>query len=260
MTFRILYRDSDYVAIDKPAGFHVHPPEDQSHRIARSLNCLALLRDQLGHYVYPVHRLDRATSGVLIYGLSSEAAGLLAERFRRQVVLKTYFCVVRGWVDEGLISQPLKADRATADRACVAPLLLSETAYRCVARVELPLAVDRYPSSRYSLVRVVPKTGRRHQIRLHFKHESHPLIGDSVYGNGPHNQAFRAGLGISGLLLKAYSLRFEHPRTGMPIEITSRWTGTWHKVFDLFGVCPYEFGLFPHLAERPKVCSSHGHH
>lgn len=241
MTFRILYQDEDFVAIEKPAGFHVHPPEDKSHRISRNTNCLALLRDQLGQFIYPIHRLDRATSGVLIFGLSSGAAGLLAAKFREHQVVKTYYCVIRGWVSDGVISSVLRAEESTAALAGeAAEDLASETSYRCVGRVELPFSADRYPTSRYGLVKVMPKTGRRHQIRRHFKHESHPLIGDTVYGSGVHNHYFKERLGITGLLLKSYSLSFDHPRSGDPVVITSRWSGNWHRVFDLFGVCPYE--------------------
>ena len=234
--FRILYQDPHYVAIDKPAGFHVHPPEDKAHRISKSVNCLALLRDQLGTYLYPVHRLDRATSGVLIFGLSSEAAKKLSESFTRQEVQKTYYCVTRGWIlEKNRISRPLKSEQSSEEPS----YLDSITDINPLARIELPIAVGPYSSCRYSLVEVQPKTGRRHQIRRHLEHISHPLVGDTVYGRTEHNRIFKEHLGISGLLLKAYSLEFIHPFYNHSIRIISKWNGAWHRVFNLFGVCPY---------------------
>lgn len=235
MIFRILHQDEALVAIDKPAGFHVHPPENGDHRIPRSTNCLALLRDQLGKHLYPVHRLDRATSGVLVFALEPEAAASLARAFREQEVTKTYFAITRGWTaDEGLVDHPLKSEHAGM------PPKDSRTSYLTVGKVELPWPVGDFRTARYSLVRVQPHTGRMHQIRRHFAHLSHPLIGDTVYGDGKHNRIFREKLGEKGLFLKAHTLEFRHPRTGARLRVQSRWNHLWHRAFDLFGICPCE--------------------
>ncbi len=234
LALRILYQDENLVAVDKPAGFQVHSPEDPLHRVSDHRNCLVILRNQLGRYVYPVHRLDRATSGVLLFGLDSETAGQLGQQFARRETDKVYYAVTRGWVDDqGLIDQVLTNEQRGEQEA--------RTRYHCLARVELPHPVGkRHPSSRYSLVRVVPETGRMHQIRRHFTRISHPLVGDTVYGDGPHNRLYRATLNIPGLLLKAHLLRFEHPRTRVPMRLISRWDKRWHRVFELFGACPFE--------------------
>jgi tRNA pseudouridine65 synthase len=238
MNFRILYQDDSFVAIDKPAGFHVHPPEDPRHLISQSWNCLYLLRKQLGSYLYPVHRLDRATSGVLLFGLKSETARRLCESFQNQKIKKTYYCVTRGWIKEsGLIQHPLRSEHDPEIR------LDAKTSYVGLAQLELPESVGKYPTARYSLVQIQPYSGRRHQIRRHMDHLAHPLIGDTVYGSGEHNRFFRERLGIQGLLLKAYSVELEHPQTGAPIRIVSRWNGLWHRVFDLFGFCPIQLGI-----------------
>jgi tRNA pseudouridine65 synthase len=224
---RILYQDEDLVAIEKPSGFHVHPPEDQRHRISQAVNCLAILRKQIDRYLYPVHRLDGATSGVLLFALSAEAASRVQSQFQSQGIRKTYFAVVRGWVEpEGVI------DSALDD----AP---SRTSFSRLGTLELPVEVARYPTSRYSLVRVHPHTGKMHQIRRHFAHIRHPLIGDSIYGDGKHNRFFRDKIVGSGLFLKAYSLALTHPRSGCALKITSRWNHEWHQLFDLFGICPF---------------------
>ncbi len=240
MSFRILYQDEYYVAIDKPAGFHVHPPEDLQHRISKRMNCLSLLRDQLGQFVYPVHRLDRATSGVLIFGLSSEGARRLSEAFQNHQVRKIYYCVTRGWISEsGLIARPLKVHHD--------PSLLQEssTLFHRVAQCELDIPVGPYPKARYSLVQAQPLSGRRHQIRRHLAGEAHPLVGDTVYGRTEHNTLFKNHLKIPGLLLKAYALEFDHPFApgeNQRVRIRSRWDRKWHQVFDLFQQCPWSGG------------------
>lgn len=234
MAFRLLYQDEHLVAIDKPAGFYVHPPEDPSHRISKQTNCLAILRDQLGSYLFPVHRLDRATSGVLVYALTQEAARSLAAAFAENRVQKTYVAVTRGWVSaEGCIRHPLASEHDPEVKK------EASTEYLRIATTELPIAIGRYASSRYSLVQVRPRTGRLHQIRRHFAHLSHPLIGDTVYGDGKQNQAFRGILGGQALLLKSLKLEIPHPVTGEALKISSRWNHTWHQVFELFGVCAF---------------------
>ncbi len=237
MNLRILFQDDELVIVDKPAGFHVHPPEDQRHRIARGTNALFLLRRQLDRYVYPVHRIDRATSGVLVFALNPQSANVLSTAFAQRTVKKTYFAVTRGWTsDQGEINHPLKTEKkAEGDPTQTRESL---TRYWTVGRWEAPIAVGRYSSARYSLVEVEPLTGRMHQIRRHFAHLSHPLIGDTIYGDGRQNRAFRDHLGVRQLLLKAYRLEFAHPKTGTPIQAISRWDSTWQKVFEAAGVCP----------------------
>ena len=227
MHLRILYQDERLVAIDKPAGFHVHPPEDERHRISRSTNCLQLLRKQISSYLYPVHRLDGATSGVLLFALDREAAANIQTQFQSREIAKTYYAVVRGWVEPaGKIEYALNE-------------MESSTSFSRIATVELPVAVGRYATSRYSLVQVKPETGRMHQIRKHFSHLRHPLIGDTIYGDGLHNRFFREKIAGSGLFLKAHSLSFKHPSSEKRIQLIARWNHTWHEAFDLFGVCPF---------------------
>jgi len=232
--FRILYQDDALVAIDKPAGFQVHAPEDPKRRISNDTNCLYLLNRQLGAYLYPVHRVDRATSGVLIYALEKTAAKELARQFQEKEIQKIYFAVTRGWVPEsGKIDYSLKSEHD--------PSIQKEaiTEFLRVGTLELPIPSQHHSTSRYSLVKALPLTGRMHQIRRHFAHLSHPLIGDTVYGEGKHNRVFRELLNENALLLKAYSIQFTHPMTGKPIAIRARWNHLWHQVFDHFGICPW---------------------
>jgi tRNA pseudouridine65 synthase len=226
MQLKILYQDRHYVAIDKPAGLLMHRSPISRDRIF----VLQTLRDQLGRYVYPVHRLDRATSGVLIFGLSAQAAGRLADQFEARLVDKAYLAVARGWVDAaGLIDHPV----ADGDGNGVAQT--ARTHYRRLATVELPFAVDRYPTTRYSLLSALPETGRRQQIRKHFKHISHHLIGDTTHGNGRHNRFFRDQFGIRRLLLMSLRLSFRHPYGADLVTIVAGPDPDWQKVQDLFG-------------------------
>jgi tRNA pseudouridine65 synthase len=238
VSLRVLYQDSAIVVIDKPAGFHVHPPEDAKHKIANSVNCLYLLSHQINAYLYPVHRLDRATSGVLVFALRSEVATALSRLFSERLIEKTYFAVVRGWIEPGLskVDHPLKEFNQSGE----AIPRESVTYYESLAHVELPTPVGKFPTARYSLVRISPETGRMHQIRRHFAHLSHPLIGDTLYGDTPHNRFFREKFGVHQLYLKAFSLKFEHPVLNQWVGFHSRWNHSWHQIFDTFNFCPHE--------------------
>jgi tRNA pseudouridine65 synthase len=190
---------------------------------------LQRLRDQLGQRVYPVHRLDRPTSGVLVFGLSPEAASALAERFRSRRVWKSYLAVVRGYPDaQGVIDHPVR-DRDTGQSNH------AQTRYRRLATAELNESVSRYPTSRYALVEACPVTGRRHQLRRHFKHISHPVIGDTTFGEGRHNRFFRDRFGVHRLLLMSRHLRFVHPYTGRHVDISAEPGEDWMRLAGALG-------------------------
>ena len=226
---RILKEKEGWIAVQKPSGMHVHPPEDQSHRISDNQNCLKLLRKQLGKLVYPVHRLDRATSGVLVFALSPEMASALGKQFQERSVKKTYIAVVRGHVADNFeINRPLK-DSGPA-----------QTHVTRITPVEFPWPNERFPSSRYSLIWAQPLTGRMHQIRRHLSGLGHPLVGDTRYGDGEHNRIFRDQFGIQQLWLHAHSISFQDPETQALIHIQARFPPQWHPLFDVFGICPWE--------------------
>lgn len=205
---QILYRDRDLVAVDKPAGLLIH-----ASSISRDTRFLVqTLRDQIGQRVWPVHRLDRATSGVVVMALSSEVASVLGRAFQERRVRKFYLALVRGWVEErGVLNRPLANLEGAGKQQ-------ASTRFRTLGRIELPVAVSRYPTSRYSLIMVQPETGRMHQIRRHLKQAFHPIIGDTTYGEGRHNRFFRSHYGIHRLLLHARSLVVPHP-SGRPLKL-----------------------------------------
>jgi len=226
MQLPILYCDEHLVAIHKPSGLLVHRSAISQDRVF----ALQGLRDQLGRRVYPIHRLDRATSGVLLFGLDSASARAVAAQFESHQVSKRYRALARGWVDErGSIEHALRDEEGNRG------LQPARTRYRCLHRVELAHAVDRYPSARYSLVEVEPLTGRRQQIRKHFKHISHHLIGDTTHGNGRHNRFFREHYGIHRLMLTAQQLNVVHPVSGEPLELRALPEPEWLRLFQAFG-------------------------
>lgn len=218
----ILYRDDHFVAVNKPAGLLVHRTSVDRHE---SRFALQLVRTLVGRHVFPVHRLDKPTSGVLLFSLSPKGARHMQEAFASGVVAKTYLAVVRGIpAPDGVVDYPLAEERenlagrggkeyGVARRAV--------TSYRLLASVELPHPVGRYATSRYSLVILRPVTGRRHQLRRHLKHILHPIIGDTTYGEGRHNRFFREAFGCERLLLAAVELSFLHPATGEEVTVSA---------------------------------------
>jgi len=222
----LLFRDEHFVAVHKPPGLLVH----RSWLAQDERFLLQMVRDHIGQYVYPVHRLDRATSGVIVFGLSSQAAERLHTAFEQHAPEKRYRAVVRGWPAEtGAIDHPLDDPESGKARR---PAL---SRYRVLAKIELPEPVDRYPTARYGLVEVRPVTGRRHQIRRHLKHISHPIVGDTTYGKGRHNRFFREHFGINRLLLRAESLEFEHPYSGEHVLIQAAPESDWEDLMAALG-------------------------
>ena len=213
-SLEIIFQDTHFVAINKPAGLLVHRSNIDRHEFRFALQ---MLREQIGQRVYPLHRLDKPTSGVLLFALTPEAARELSPAFIDGRISKTYLVVVRGYAAaRGCIDYPLneKFDRMVDGRTFPNKAPRSAiTEFRRLATVELPLVVDRYPTARYSLLEARPITGRKHQIRRHMKHISHPVIGDSTHGKGNHNRLFKAKFGCDRLLLAATALTFPHPFT-----------------------------------------------
>ena len=229
-TLRIVHQDDHVVAVDKPPGLLVH----RTRLASGEEFLLQCLRRQLGRRVYTVHRLDRPTSGVLVFGLSAGLARELSAQFEHQQVSKRYLAVVRGWPDPaGSIDYPLADPEASAPgQRAPRPAL---TDYRRLGTVELPEAVGRYATSRYALVLACPRSGRRHQIRRHLAHIRHPVIGDTTHGEGRHNRFFRERLGLARLLLHAWSLELTHPATGARLRVAAPPDADWQRLLAAFG-------------------------
>jgi tRNA pseudouridine65 synthase len=193
----ILYQDEEVVAVNKPSGMLVHRGWANDKIVL-----MTEVRDQIGQWVYPVHRLDRGSSGVVLFALSSEVAASLGHAFSERLVHKRYLALVRGVPEEqGLIDHDIAKKEG-------GPKVSAQTAYRRLG-----------VSGRYSLVEAMPRTGRLHQIRRHFKHISCPLIGDVKYGKGEHNRHFREHYGLHRLALHSHGMALQHPRSGDRLEL-----------------------------------------
>lgn len=218
---QILYEDDDCVAVNKPAGMLVHPTWLDRHA---DTSVQKLLGEQIGRRVLPAHRLDRPTSGVLLFGLTSDAVRHLAEQFEQRLVSKRYIAIVRGHTnDRGRIDQPLdeKHDRFADPRTDRdKPAQEAITEYETIDRTEMPFAISRYSTSRYSLVIAQPLTGRSHQIRRHLNRITHPIVGDTQHGDHRHNQFFAARFNLTRLMLASVSLGITLP-SGKRTSITA---------------------------------------
>lgn len=235
-TCEVIYRDEHLVAVNKPSGLLVHRSLIDRHETRFALQ---LVRDQLGQHVYPVHRLDKPTSGVLLFGLSSDSARRLSAQFAAGTVRKRYLAVVRGHCPEaGRIDHALKEEQdRIADRNWQQgrPPQQALTHYRRLATVEIPVAVERYPRTRYSLAELRPETGRRHQLRRHLKHIGYPIIGDAKHGKGVHNRFFQAQYDCHRLLLACTALELAHPVSGATLALQAALDAPFLRVLDAFG-------------------------
>lgn len=234
MNLEVLYQDQDYIAVSKPAGLLVHQTALAS---AEELNAVQILKDQTKENIFPVHRLDRPTSGVLIFAKSSIAAQKLADEFLGRRVEKKYLAVVRGAFKKEIhLDYPLTKEIADKDKNKVQE---AQTFFKPLATVELKEKVERYSTSRYSLVEAIPLTGRTHQIRRHLKHLSHPIIGDVNHGNGKHNRFFTEKFNSKRLLLACTEISFQHPATNQKISVKSPLAEDFSEVLEKLGWALY---------------------
>ena len=229
--FEILYQDNDLIAINKPSGWLVHRSWLDKHE---TVVVMQTLRDQIGQHVFPVHRLDRPTSGVLLFALSSEIARLMSEQFVIKQIEKTYHAIVRGYVEgEATIDYPLVEELdKIADKFSDSnkPAQDAVTTYRGISKIEVPIKVGKFDTARYSFVELKPKTGRKHQLRRHMKHIFHPILGDSKHGDLHQNRAFAEFFSIKRLMLHASKLQITHPINHDPIIIEANLDQQWQDI------------------------------
>lgn len=222
----IIARDQSLIAINKPAGLLVHKSAIDFHE---QHNAQEILQRQITSEVFPAHRLDKPTSGVLLFALNKETASDLAQKFQNHEVYKDYIAIVRGHTDNtGSVDNPVRDKDAPKK-----PKKQAITHYQTLARITLPFAVDQYPEARYSLLKLRPESGRRHQLRQHMKHISHPIIGDTSYGKTVHNRFFKQQLQCARLLLHARGLQFTHPHNGEKISLSAAYDESFKRVIGL---------------------------
>lgn len=222
----ILYRDEDLIAINKPHGLLVHRSS-----IAADTSEFALqkLRDQIGQAVYPAHRLDRKTGGILLFSLNKEMDSLIQQAFANNQIKKEYLAILRGHPeDQGTIDYPLKKDNGVLQDAL--------THYQLLKKAEIDLPFGKHPTSRYSLVKAMPETGRMHQLRRHFAHIFHPIIGDRPHGCNKQNKLWKETFNHDSMLLHASQLRFIHPKTGKEILIQAELQPEFQKALQILNI------------------------
>jgi tRNA pseudouridine65 synthase len=229
----VIHIDADLLVVFKPAGLLVHATSLDAHERD---NALDRLQVQLGpddsSGLAPAHRLDKGTSGLLVFARHAEAARHLGTAFEQGLVAKRYLALVRGWPDERFdCAHPLARDPELPSQG--QPQLPAHTRFRRLGRVSWPFSLDpRHPHSRYALVEAEPLSGRRHQIRRHLKHLAHPIVGDATHGKGPHNRAVAHWLGCSRLWLHAMSLAFPHPASGSMLHLRAGPGTEWQRLVD----------------------------
>lgn len=222
----IIYRDEYLIAINKPHGLLVH-----RSRIAADATefALQMLRDQLNQWVNPVHRLDRKTGGVLLFALDKEVETAMHQQFSESLVKKKYLAILRGYTpDREEIDYPLKKENGTVQEAF--------TSYITIERAEIEVPFRGHDTSRYSLIEAEPRTGRMHQLRRHFAHILHPIIGDRKHGCNKQNKLFKDNWAMTTMLLHASLLSFRHPVTGEHITIEAHAHPEFQRVMQIMGL------------------------
>jgi tRNA pseudouridine65 synthase len=224
--FRVLFEDDFLIAVDKPPGFHSHPPQDKNIRISRDWNGLGILEWQFKQKLFLVNRLDRATSGILLLAKDAKTCALLKKQFTDRTIKKTYFCLVRGtWQGEGLIEEPLKRESGSMADAT--------TRVELYTHLQSPVQDGKI----FSLVMAEPLTGRFHQIRRHLAHMGLPIIGDKQHGDKKLNRAFAEKTSLQRMYLRCMKMEFLHPHSGEKLLVKTRWNRDWHALFDKVGHC-----------------------
>lgn len=223
----VVYEDSELLAVNKPAGLLVHRSAIAADE---KIFLLDQVREQVGAPVFLAHRLDRATSGVLLLAKSREMSAELGRLFMARAVEKSYLAIVRGWPEaEGVIDYALPDSRERSPRKAAL------TRWRLHATATVPIALGKYPEQRYALVEAFPETGRYRQIRKHFHHVSHHIVGDTSHGRGDHNRLWRMHFGVHRLLLHAWRLTFAHPVDGATLHLSATLDAEWKRALAAMG-------------------------
>lgn len=222
-SLEIIYQDDYLVAVNKPHGLLVHRSWIAAHE---TVFALQLLRDQIQKKVFPIHRLDRKTSGVLLFALDTETAKLVQEEFLQQRVSKKYEAIVRGFFPEKIeVDYPLTNDRNKKQEAI--------TLFQKIKTTELEIPFGKHPTSRYSLIHAFPKTGRQHQIRKHCNHLRHPIIGDRPHGCNKQNRLFKEKWNMKTMLLHGKKLRLEHPYLKNELILEASYSEEFIRMMDI---------------------------
>ena len=227
MEIPIIYQDEFIICVAKPNNVLVHHAH-HSRNVADEKSLLQFLDEQVGGKFYPIHRLDRKTSGIILLAKETHFVSQFQDLFTANEIQKTYYGVVRGFSPESkIIDSPVKGRDANVHKEALTHL-------RTLEQVTLDIPVKPYDSSRYSLVELSPKTGRMHQLRVHSNKISHPLIGDTKYGDKNHDMMFDEKFGWKNMFLHAGKLEFKHPFTSEELTLKAPFPKDWIALFEEF--------------------------
>jgi len=223
MKLEILYQDEEIVAVNKPHGIAVHASKMHKYD---TVFVLQTLRNQLNKKVYPAHRLDKKTSGILIFALTESMNSKLQKMFMNNEMHKIYQAIVRGYVnDNGTIDYSLQNPAGKEQEAI--------THYEILQQYEINIASGKFPTSRYSLLKLQPQTGRYHQLRKHLAHFRHPIINDRPHGCNKQNKLWKTRFNHDTMLLHAKELNFIHPNTAKKISIKAPYSPEFIQAFKI---------------------------
>ncbi len=230
----IIFEDFYIIAVHKPNNILVHHSAMANNQVQEQ-SLVQLVTQELNCKYYPIHRLDRKTSGIILFAKQKEYVAKFQELFVNNKIQKTYYGLVRGFInDSGKIDSPVKGRDSLVYKDAI-------TYYECQQKLEVPIAVGPYKTSRYSLVSLRPKTGRLHQLRIHMNKISHPLIGDPKYGDRFHNRMFETEFENQCMFLHAKELIFLHPYTHKQLTLNSDFPENWKRVFSKLQKLSIEF-------------------
>jgi len=227
MFLEIIYQDNYCLLVTKPNNVLVHHAHHSRNKIDEK-SLMQLIENQLGTRYFPIHRLDRKTSGIILLASKKEYVSTFQALFTNKEIKKIYYGVVRGYSKENrIIDSPVKGRDALVYKE-------AESHLKCLDKIELNIPVKPYDSSRYSLVELTPTTGRMHQLRIHMNKLSTPLINDAKYGDKNHDTMYREQFGWTNLFLHAGSLAFTHPFSNQELFLKSSFSNDWIQLFEKF--------------------------
>ena len=227
MSLEIIFEDDYFICVNKPNNMLVHHAH-HSRNVADETSLLQLILDETSLKVYPIHRLDRKTSGIILFAKETQFVSKFQDLFTNNEIQKTYYGVVRGYAPETkTIDSPVKGRDANVHKEALTHL-------KTLENITLDIPVKPYDSSRYSLIELSPKTGRMHQLRVHTNKISHPLIGDPKYGDKNHNIMFDEKFGWKNMFLHAGKLEFLHPFTTEKLTLKTSYPKDWVDLFKAF--------------------------
>jgi tRNA pseudouridine65 synthase len=220
MNLQVIYEDQWILCVNKPNNMVVHHAYF-SRNVASELSLLQLAENEKEMKLYPIHRLDRKTSGIILLAKQKEYVAMFQQLFEKKQIEKKYFGVVRGFSPEKkIIDLPVKGKDKKKHKNAITHLSTLDS-------ITLNIPVKPYDTSRYSLVELLPKTGRTHQLRIHTYKNNHPLLGDSKYGDINHNAMFVKEFGFQHLFLHAGVLLFNHPKTNQELCLIANFPKDW---------------------------------